>query len=303
MNFHVPILVPSINKYINFRELLNKQYKVILKYSQNNDDINLERYFNYIIDELNDDIKHVDINKIDKLCILLMIRAISIGSEIKLQLKCETTEKPYVGSIDLNNILEHICNFNILKSREVKVMDNITITLGTPNRIYNPIDDILEMVSDTITDIYISGKRWELSSMNILEKREVINSLPGFAFNEVIQYAERYQKKLADLVIFTDKSPHDPDSTEHEYRLRLHDNSMFEFLKTCYADNLRSYYDTIYTLCDSMNFSAEYIENITPIESSIFIKYKQAELARKEEAKKSSNSGPSIGSMASPMDI
>ena len=52
-----------------------------------------------------------------------------------------------------------------------------------------------------------------------------------------------------------------------------------------------------------MNFNAEYIENITPIESSIFIKYKQAELARIEEANKTSNTNPSVGSMPSPMDI
>ena len=304
MTFHFPVLIPSLNRYVNFREVTNRQYKNIIKFSQNADDKNLEIYFNSLIDELNDDITHTDINKIDKFCILLMVRSVSIGPEMKLTLTCEETGELYTGTIDLNKILEYICNFNVIKGRKVKINSDVSVHVDTPSQLYSDAGDLIGLISDSISEVIVNQKKWTLSSLPADERVNIVNKLPGITFMKVLEYADKYITRFDDVVIFTDKSPHVDNADPTEYKLGLYDNSMYDFIKMCYSIDLQEYYTLIYTLCETMKFSAEYIESITPIEANLFVSYKQAEVARQnEDNKRQSNSSPTVGGQPGGMDI
>tara|TARA_B100001094_G_C18131899_1_gene772756 strand:+ start:683 stop:1597 length:915 start_codon:yes stop_codon:yes gene_type:complete len=300
MDFKFPIYIPSLDRFVNFREILNKYYKAILKYLENKDNINLEIYFNGLIDTLNDDgIVHTDLNKIDRFCILLMLRAVSIGPELKLTLTCQKTQEQYKGAIDLNHILNLTSNLNQLKQKRIKINKNVSVKINTPQVLHCDSDNILEMVTDTVSEVTINKKKYTLGGMSLHEKNIIVNNLPGFTFNKIFEFANRYHENFNDLIIFTDKSPHDQDAEVNEYKLNLYDNSMFDFLKICYSASLDQYYRLMYTLCDTMKFSAEYIDNITPIESNIYVAYKVAEVDKQKKAAKSSE-GPMLGGIPQP---
>ena len=302
MDFKFPVYVPSLDKFINFREITNRYYKAILKYIENTDYVNLEVYFNTLIDHLNDDISHDILNKIDKFCILLMLRAVSISPELKLTLTCKKTEKEYDGSVDLNEILQKTSNLTQLKQKRIKINSNISVKIDTPQVLYCDLTSVLELVSDTVIEVSINKETYNLAGMTLAEKNNIVNALPGFTFNKILEYANRYQENFTDMILFKEQSPHDDDAVINEYKLNLYDNSMFDFIKICYTSSLSQYYSLMYTLCESMNFSAEYIDSVTPIESNIFLAHKSAEVEKQKQAN-ASNEAPMVGSLPVPGTI
>ena len=159
-----------------------------------------------------------------------------------------------------------------------------------------------DIVTDTVSEVTINKKTYTLGSMSLQEKNNIVNILPGFTFNKIFDFANKYHESFNDLIIFSDKSPHDENAEVNEYRLNLYDNSMFDFLKICYSSSLDQYYRLMYTLCETMKFSPQYIDNITPIESNIYVAYKVAEVEKqKQESKK--NEGPMIGQIPAPAGL
>ena len=78
--FSFPVNITN-NKEVFCKELTNGHYKNILKYLQNNDDVNLAKYFEQIISEL---VKEKNLNYIDKLIILLYARSVSINANLEI---------------------------------------------------------------------------------------------------------------------------------------------------------------------------------------------------------------------------
>lgn len=296
MKFTYPVYVPSIDKHINFREFLNKHYITLVKFLSNEDDENTQNYFHRLIDHLNDDITWKTLNKIDKFCIILSLRITSIGPELVLDLTCSKTDQKYTGKIDLYAILSMVSQMHMTKNRICNMANGVKAHLGMPSSLfYGDSREILDVIADVIQCIEIKGVKHNTSALSIREKNELIDKLPGNNFSKLLNYVSSTQKKLNDMLVFKDKSPHDEDAEVTEYKLGLYDNSMFDFLKLCYRTHIANYYNNMYTLCDTMGFTADYIENITPAESSIYIAQKKQEIEQqKQQADR--QQAPTIGS-------
>ena len=299
MKFTYPVYVPSIDRHINFRELPNKFYIVILKFLANEDNTNLEKYLNKIIDNLNDDIKSCDLNKIDKFCILISLRITCIGPDVTLEMTCAETDQKYKGSIDLYNILKMVSQLHTTKERVCNVCKGIKAYLSTPTSLhYGKISSPISTIVDVIHRLEIGDKTYNLSTLTIDEKNKILGTLPGKNFKTILKYADNTQKNFKDLVVFKDKSPHIENSNVTEYKIGLYDNSMYEMIKLCYNSHIANYYTTIFTLCDTMNFTADYVENITPAESSLFIQQKRVEIENKKQQQQQ-QTGPTVGTSPS----
>ena len=82
------------------------------------------------------------LNKIDKFCILLTLRIVCIAPTLDLRMKCETTEKEYSNSIDLNNILQLATDLTYKSNQYIEIDDDISIKLTIPYRNYT-IDELI----------------------------------------------------------------------------------------------------------------------------------------------------------------
>lgn len=297
MKFTYPVYVPSIDRHINFRELLNKHYLAILKFLANEDDINLEQYFNKLINHLNDDVSADDLNKIDKFCIMLSLRITCIAPDLSLELTCSKTEQKYSGVIDLYNVLSMVSKLHMTKQRVVSMGKGVKVHLGMPISLYyGGLKTAIDTITDVIQYIEIDNVKHSTGNMSLVEKNQIIDRLPGKNFDKLLEYASSTQKNFSDLVIFKDKSPHDDEAEFTDYKLGLYDNSMLEMLKLCYKSHISNYYNSMYTLCETMKFTADYIENITPTESNIYINQKKLEVEQQKQAQSQNQTGPTIGS-------
>lgn len=164
---------------------------------------------------------------------------------------------------------------------------------------YGDIETTTDTITDVINHMIINDQDYDMSQLTLKEKNAVIDQLPGGNINRLIKHATSLQKKFSNVVVFKDKSPHDPESSMTEYKLGLYDNSMFEMIKLIYNTHISNYYTNMYTLCDTMGFTAEYIENITPTESHIYIQQKRQELERQKQQNQQDKQGPTIGAVPS----
>lgn len=294
MTFTYPVYIPSVDQFISFREILNKHYVVLLKFYTNNDYNGVERYINQLIDHLNDDITHEKLNKVDKLCIMLTARIMCIGPDLELTLVCEKTNKQYTGRLMLDEILQRVSDLQLIKQQEYTFMNNHKIHAGVPNNLWcGESIDVLDSLSDVVTGLTINDTYHDMSDMTIQQKNSIINTIPGTSFNHIMKLANKTHESFNDLIIFEDKNPHDENAQVKEYRLGLYDNSMFDLVKLSFSANLHDYYINMFSLCDTMGFTGDYIQNITPVESDLFIKTKRQEIERQQSNK--NNQQPTIG--------
>lgn len=268
----------------------------MLKYIANADHVNMINYMNQLIDQLNDDITHDQLSKLDKFCVLLTCRIMCIGPEIELDMTCEKSQQKYKGSIVLTNILQMMSDLDADYSDDIVVNDNIVIHTGMPGSLYYPeSSNIFDVLSDSIVGVSVGDKHFNTIDMSIQEKNNVINSIPGVNFNDIIKIADKTTQSFTDLIVFKDKSPHDDQSETKEYKLGLYDNSMYDMIKMCYTSNLHNHYMSMYMLCSTINFTADYVQNITPIESNIYIHQKQQEVERQNKAQQKQSQQPTVG--------
>ena len=225
------------------------------------------------------------------------MRIVCIGPAIDLQFKCKKTKKPFNTSVDLNDILQKFTDIGEVTQTTVHLDDDIAVKLGIPSRLYTDDNDMLDTMTYCVTDIDIKGNKYNLSTLAPREKKNKKNKLPGKVFNYIVRYANNIQSEFNKLVVLSEKSPHDKDSHVEEHRLGLYNNSMFNFIRLIYADNLIGYYEMLYTLSSNINMSATYVESITPAEAGIFLATRRKEVARQEQAQRShenKNKGPSL---------
>lgn len=294
MSFTYPVYIPSVGDFVNFRELLNKQYVVILKYLANNDNTNIDTYINRLIDELNDDTTHDQLNKIDKLCVMITIRIMCIGPDVDLTMTCDKTQQQYNGKIELTNVLQMLADLNTVENKTFQLKNNITVHAGVPTNLwYDDDNTTLDVIMDTITGITVNNTHHNMNDLTIKQKNDVLDRLPDFNLSHAINLANESQQSFNDLIIFQDRNPHDEQASVQEYKLGLYDNSMFDMIKMCYSSNIQNYYMSMYTLCDTMGFTADYIQNITPVESNIYINQKRQEIERQKQSQ--SKPDPTIG--------
>ena len=81
-NFYTTLFLPGCKKNIRIKEINNYYYLDIIKYIQNNDINDINYFLDYIITE-NTDANISELYSIDKFCILIEMRSISIGNTIE----------------------------------------------------------------------------------------------------------------------------------------------------------------------------------------------------------------------------
>lgn len=284
--FSCELYAPSQSKMVRFNELTIKYLKTIVKYIQNEDDAGLCCYFNKILNDLGPDKYESGYDRLDKFCILLGIRIISIGPSIDLQFTCESTNKEFTYRMDLFKILQKIADLeDLYKNNTLKINDNTSIILGFPSKlVYDNYDTI---AFECISSVIINNKVYDIKSLGSKEKDEIFALLPGTISSDIIKYITQKQKILNDLVFIDVKSPFDPDKEVISMNFDGLNNALMEFVKTLFRMNIDEIYNLIYILTTKLSFTAEYIENnLTFAECMVYINKLKHELAEKEKAMK-----------------
>jgi len=290
--FLYPVYIPSTAEYINAKEVKNKHVVVMSKYIANNDDAGLDSYFHRLLDHITGGFKNL--NKVDKFCVLLTARIVSMGPEIKLTMTCEKTSQNYNGVIDLNAVLQLVSDVKYNQPRVIRLNKEYSVTVGTPTNMFHDTTlTSLDMFIDIVQEITIRDQVFDMKKLTLEQKNNIINNIPGVNFKKILQAGNVFYKGFHDLVFFTDKNPHDKDSKEKNYKLGIYDKTMFDLVKMSYNYNLNDMYITMYNLCNVMNFDSKYAFEMTPMETSIYTQRKAKEIDEQKKANESKT--PQVG--------
>lgn len=300
-DFSFGIYVPSLSRELTFKELLNKHYKTIIKYIQNEDSDRLCTYFDYLINELTyDDSEFHLLDRVDKFIIILSLRVLCVGSALETVCTCPTTNKEYKGNVDLIGILDKVVNLNAYKGRSIKIDDTFEVTLGFPRDLtYKTAES---MTSECISTISINDKTFYLSKFTKSERDDLLTQMPITFLGKVYNFMKEKYKIFNEITYLTIQSPYDTTIPATKLTFNLFNNTFLEFLEFIFGKSLNDYYDIMYILITKLNMQGEHIESCqTPAESLLYIKKYEKELAQQAKAHDSQQTSQQSADM--PMSV
>lgn len=268
-NFYTTLYLPGCKKNIRVNEINNFYYLDILKFIQNNDISDLNHFLDKVIKE-NTDADINELSNVDKFCILVEMRSISIGNVIEF----------FIDNIHIKYNLSDICK-NIqnleLKSTEIEFC-GIPIIIAMPkNFIFNEHEDILFQCIASVGDL-------NLNIVNESEKKLIYSALPANVYSDI-------KKFITDTSDFFDQknifSISNIDSFKN-FKLNPFNTTFIEFLKSIYNDSLTNFYDLQFSLITKLNISYEHFMSMTFNESRMYVALQNKEIKKQEESQKKS---------------
>ena len=286
-SYNTEIFLSSINKTISIKNFNTTFQKELCKAFLEGNSKNTNSYVNNVLSCITDtDISNLSI--IDKLLILLKVRSRSVGNVISLSFKKDN--KKYDIEYSVSNIYTEVLNIDI-KKESIKQGD-ILINMYIP-RVYDEehlffnsdkenfdYEDIIFFFIDSIS---IKDKNFSFKDLTFEQRKKVIsNTFTVNTIKEVKNYILKVTDCINKIILYKDL-----DSTLY---LNIIDGSLFDYIKFLFNENLYNIYQSIYILTKHVGLSAEYIENLTPIERDLYLKLLEKENA---EMSKANNDGES----------
>jgi len=268
-DFLIPIQITN-NISVNCKELKNRDYFSILKYSQNQDYKNLSIFLeNLIYESLQDKKLLKRINLIDKAIILLTLRSICISPEITLESK---KLQKIIKKINISNIIKKLQELKF--ERSISINKNLTLNLSLPKRLsYNSLDEVIDSCIYSITndsnDIILDSE----------EISETLSLLPGSYFFEINKFVQDAEEALSKIILI------EADDTFNLKCINcsLLSNNIFSFMLSVFSDSLINFYNLIYIFGTKLNLPKSDFEDLTPAESTLLTNMyirEQEELAK-----------------------
>lgn len=267
-NFYTTIKLPCLNNFVKVKEINNHDYLDILKFIENNSEPELIDFFDILIDK-NTNVKSGKITNIDKLCILLEMRTISIGNIIEF--KFDNAHYKY-DLTETNKKIQELSYENIIKD-----LSNIKFEFSLPKHfIISKTDDIIFNCISKVDNIYTN-------SLSIKEKDLLYKSLPASLYNSIKDFIYNYKNYFENLNFFQLASLFGED-----FKLNPFNRSLIEFLKIIFSDNLMYFYELQFNLITKLNITYDHFMSMTFNEARMYIAMQNKEVKKQEEAQKKS---------------
>jgi len=205
------LILPSNKKRYNFRPFTVKEEKLLLIANESEDSKDKLRAIRQIVNNcmlnLNTDIGLLP--AFDLEYSYLKIRAKSVGEQVELRYRDNTDNRVYDFTIDLNDIE---VTFNEKHKSTIQLTDIIGIQMRYPtiemlDTIQIDKEDpasILSLVKACIATIYDEDSVYDTNEHTDQELSEFVESIPGKAFEKIIEFFDTIPVLKHDLV-YTDQ--------------------------------------------------------------------------------------------------
>lgn len=261
MDFNLNCWVPSLSGFYKIRELKNSQLLALSKYILNEDHVGTSNYFESIISENVLD-KTLRLTRFDKWFILCFLRAANISHIINLQ-TTNTSNVPCNIELSIFDILGRLSESITIPVINLTI-DKLDFTLTPPTSLYSK-DNVVEATEKLI---YNKTKIINKKEINLIFKKFENISL------YVSQNILNYDSKSTNYII----NNNNPSLSLNSLPVRLFDNSLYFFTRSIYYPYCKGLYEKFFYLMRYNGFGFNEANNLTPIESEIFLNlYKQDE--------------------------
>ena len=271
--------LPCLQRSVNLQELSFKTYKELVKLIHNDDSLCITNALENIIDTALE--KKIDnITFLDKLIILLTIRAVCIYPDLELTITNPDSKQNYNLKFNINDIVDKINKLDVfLKYNNVtKSYNNLKITYGIPSRLY--YESTEQAVNSAI-------KKIRLNDTDVTNyKNDIYSALPAYVYHDAQKHIESIEKEISEITLLS-ISLYNQDE-KIEMIPSFFNNSILDFIKLCYKKDLNSLYETEYFLTSKIKMPYEIVANSTFAELMIYFGFYNEE---RQAAERENNKG------------
>lgn len=265
--FIYPVNLLSEARELHFTPLSHDDFKNLIKLVINGDTTSFSLFLNELFTELC--IEKTDFNTVsalDKAYILIFLYGTNVSTEIKFTLKCPKTDKPFDYTLDLAKVLELLDHAEIKHTFTTKCQ-GITYECTLP-RSFEVSKNYIEVFPRCLKSITSTfGKKFNLLA-DI--KDHLVNKTPIKVINQVREWLIAQNNELQKVNFIGVQSPHTTEPAIIKFVPNLFDNSLLEFVKCLFKDNLNEVYRQEFTFIKQYGFQFADFSRITPIEMTIF---------------------------------
>jgi len=260
------------NKFVECRELPNKLYVPFVKSIMNNDNIIISNFIDKIIEYTvinKNQIK--ELNCIDKFLILLDLRSISISNSITIN----TGQLFNNTNVEIDKLCVHILESLPVITEQVFIDDLIKIKINIPKDISYESTNI----ANTIQSIQIDQDLIQMNQVTSKVRESILNFIPAKLFNQIINFINITTKSIEHINIITAN----PKLNISKVEFNIFNNTLFEFIKAIYNENLLNVYKMQYILMSKLNYDNDTYLNLTPNESQLHLNFYNEELKQQQD--------------------
>ena len=260
------------NKSVECRELPNRLYVPFVKSIMNNDNIIISNFIDTIIEYTvinKNQIK--ELNCIDKFLILLDLRSISISNNITIN----TGQLFNNTNVEIDKLCAHILESLPIITEQVFIDDLIKIKINIPRDISYEFTNI----SNTIQNIQIDKDIIQMNQVTSKVRESILNFIPAKLFNQIINFIDITTKSMEHINIITAN----PKLNISKVEFNIFNNTLFEFIKAIYNENLLNVYKMQYILMSKLNYDNDTYLNLTPNESQLHLNFYNEELKQQQD--------------------
>jgi hypothetical protein len=272
MNFNFPLILPS-SKKIRVPEVRNRDIFDLIKYCMHNDIEGFNICINNLIFSKTD-----QLNIVDKFYTLLFLRILYIGDQISLP---GNTTSGYVN-ISLNEMLEKFERIEIPQA-EIVVIDDFTVELGIPTKIY--FSSIDELYFDLIKSVKYGGDTIRFDNIDESQKDLIISTLPVKTTKRIIEFYTALTKTIGEVVVI---NSNDTFNLE-QINLNFLSNQPCTFIKQLYSQDLNSFLEFMYHFVNKIGGTFNDFLDLNTNDCKIMFNFYVDEIKKQNDELKSDN--------------
>jgi hypothetical protein len=266
--YYFKVYVPSLGRRVSFREINIRDWININKSIINNDYGEVVECFDAIIRECCIE-SGILFTLLDKVVILLAIRAYSISNFCDIKIRDKDEDKEFEHKLELNGLLDSLLRLPI-EHKKVVTVNEVTIEYGVP--LYPVKDANVVSVADYIHCIKKNDQVLIDNTNSRDEMQEIVNNLDMEMFTEVTDYAKGLNRVFQENPLYVIRSPYNQTRELISQKMLL-DFTMYDLLKMLFTENLHNLYRSIYTFNQQLNISPDYTERLIPVEKDLLWGY------------------------------
>ena len=256
------------NKTIMCGELSYEEYRHIVKLITNENLNVISTYLDELIEDLTGD---ATLNCINKLIVLLSVRAICIGNTIEYKATCQDTKKPFTYNLKISDIVSNLENLKI-PCESISLGEYVSCMVDIPRKLLHSsrVDVFCDSISRVTYGKDHADPCWTTRPRNETDTSIFSTYVSGKNITLLSEIFEKIDKQIQKIEVFDIKSPWTKKVIE-KISLSLSNNAILNFLMHVFDEDLLTLYKNYIVLLTQCKLDYNTIINSSPVELDLYM--------------------------------
>jgi hypothetical protein len=258
--FKSKFTLPASNNVVHVSQITNAEFVELQKCLFENDDEQTLDFFEYLLQE-HCCIDAKNLYNIDKFACLLKLRSISCGDVINFSMTSNNIQM----SLSMMGVIDKLHNFKLGEPVLHKLAANMHATIDCSTKLMMSLHEGLH--TNMIKSICTSSKETiYVSELNDAQMQMLLSSIDASIMQSINAYINSCSDSIC--IIAGNETLQIGDLMVSPFN-----NSMFEFLKFIFKDDLLDAYKMMYILSSKANMDVNFLNAIAPVEQQMYAKF------------------------------